>query len=66
MDVAKGQSQSTVVSLIYGATFVGTFSPIFAGIIVDEFGLKYAFSYCGTIALISTAIFGFLKLPSRD
>ena len=66
MDVAKGKSQSTVVSLIYGATFIGTFSPIFAGIIVDGFGLKYAFTYCGVIALISTGIFAFLKLPSKN
>lgn len=65
MDVAKGQAQSTVVSLIYGATFLGTISPIFAGMIVDEFGLKYAFTYCGVIALISTIIFGVLKLPTK-
>ena len=66
MDVAKGQAQSTVVSLIYGASFLGAISPIFAGMIVDEFGLKYAFTYCGVISLISTIIFGFLKLPSRN
>ncbi len=66
MDVAKGQAQSTVVSLIYGASFLGTISPIFAGMVVDEFGLKYAFTYCGVIALISTIIFGFLKTPSRN
>ena len=66
MDVAKGQAQSTVVSLIYGASFLGMVSPIFAGMIVDEFGLKYAFTYCGAIALISTIIFGFLKLPAKN
>ena len=66
MDVAKGEAQSTVVSLIYGASFIGSMSPIFAGMIVDEFGLKYAFSYCGVIALISTIIFGLLKLPSKS
>ena len=38
MDVARGNVQSTVVSLIYGAGFLGTFSPWFAGYLVDRFG----------------------------
>ena len=37
MDVAQGEAQSTVVSLIYGASLLGAFSPVLAGLIVDFF-----------------------------
>ena len=64
MDVAKGKAQSTVVSLIYGASFLGTVSPIFAGLLVDEFGIRSAFIYSGVVAIISTLILMNVKLPS--
>ena len=63
MDVAKGKAQSTVVSLIYGASFFGTVSPIIAGFLVDSYGIKSAFIYSGIVALVSTLILGTLKLP---
>ena len=66
MDVSGGKAQSTVVSLIYGASFLGTISPIFAGLIVDEYGLKSAFVYSGIISLLATAVLAVLKLPSND
>ena len=66
MDVSKGRAQSTVVSLIYGASFLGTVSPIIAGLIVDEFGLKSAFIYSGVVALSATIVLGFIKLPSNE
>ena len=63
MDVSQGRAQSTVVSLIYGASFLGTVSPIIAGVLVDEFGLKSAFVYSGIVVLASTILLALLKLP---
>ena len=63
MDVSGGEVQSTVVSLIYGASFLGTLSPFVAGIIVDASETSNAFIYGGGIILVSTVILLFAKLP---
>ena len=63
MDVALGKAQSTVVSLIYGASFIGTLSPVIAGLLVDSFGLTSAFAYSGIIVLSSTVLLMALRLP---
>ena len=63
MDIAGGEVQSTVVSVIYGASFLGTISPIFAGIIVDSFGNSEAFLYGGAMVLLSGVVLGLAKLP---
>ena len=63
MDIAGGEVQSTVVSLIYGASFLGTLSPIIAGAIADSQGIPAAFVYGGVVILISTAILAMMKLP---
>jgi FSR family fosmidomycin resistance protein-like MFS transporter len=63
LDVSKGEAQSTVVSLIYGASFFGTFSPFVAGMIVDASDITNAFIYAGAIVLLSTVMLAFIKLP---
>lgn len=63
IDVAEGQSQSTVVALIYGASFFGTFSPFLAGLIVDATIITNAFVYAGVIVLASTVILAITKMP---
>ncbi len=63
MDVAGGEVQSTVVSLIYGASFLGTMSPVFAGIIADKFGTHITFIYGGSIVLLATVVLAMTKLP---
>lgn len=63
MDVGEGEVQSTVVSLIYGASFLGTLSPFLAGMIVDASKTSNAFIYGGGIVLMSGVILLFLKLP---
>lgn len=63
MDVARGNVQSTVVSLIYGAGFLGTFSPWFAGYLVDSFGIHSAFLYGGVVSLLAAALLVVLRLP---
>ncbi|MCH7785992.1 MAG: MFS transporter [Chloroflexi bacterium] len=63
MDVAGGEVQSTVVSLIYGASFLGTLSPIIAGIIADNFGVPSVFIFGGSVVLLGAVILLALKLP---
>ena len=63
MDIAGGEVQSTVVSLIYGASFLGAVSPILAGIIADQYGTPNAFLYGGAVVLLSALILSLLRLP---
>ena len=63
MDVAQGQAQSTVVSLIYGASFLGAFSPWVAGVIVDRTEISNAFIYGGAMVIIGAIILALTKLP---
>ena len=65
MDVSGGKSQPTVVSLIYGASLLGTVSPIFTGLLIDEFGLKSAFLFSGVITLMATIVLILVKLPTN-
>ena len=65
MDVAgEDEVQSTIVSLIYGASFIGTFSPVFAGLIADNYGAHIAFVYGGAVVLLGALILALTKLPS--
>lgn len=66
MDVAQGASQSTVVSLIYGASILGAFSPILAGKITDATITQDAFVYGGLVVLASAVILAMVKLPKTD
>ena len=63
MDIAGGEIQSTVVSLIYGASFLGTVSPIIAGVIADSYGTSSTFLYGGAVTLVATVVLALLKLP---
>ncbi len=63
MDIAGGEIQSTVVSLIYGASFLGTVSPIIAGVIADSYGTTSAFLYGGAVTLVATVVLALLRLP---
>ena len=63
MDVAQGQAQSTVVSLIYGASFLGAFSPWVAGVIVDRTEISNAFIYGGAMVIVGAIILALTNLP---
>ena len=63
MDIAGGEIQSTVVSLIYGASFLGTISPIIAGVFADNYGTSSAFLYGGAVTLVATVVLALLRLP---
>ena len=67
MDAAGGEVQSTVVSLIYGATFLGTVSPILAGLIVDQTGdTSNAFIYGGVVMFLTAAALASVRLPRTE
>jgi MFS family permease len=63
IDAAKGHVQSTVVALIYGAGFLGTFSPYIAGLLVDKFGIHSAFLYGGAVSVLAVVLLIPLRLP---
>ena len=63
MDVARGQAQSTVVSLIYGASFLGAFSPWIAGRIVDLTQTSNAFVFGGAMVIIGVTLLSLTRLP---
>jgi MFS family permease len=64
MDTAGGEVQSTMASLIYGASFLGAFSPIIAGAIVDATGTTAnAFTYGGAVVLAGVPVLLLLRLP---
>ena len=63
MDVARGQAQSTVVSLIYGASFLGAFSPWVAGRIVDLTQTSNAFVFGGAMVIIGVILLSLTRLP---
>lgn len=64
MDIAGGEVQSTVVSLIYGASFLGIIAPVMAGAIIDSTGDNTnAFLFGGAISLLSVFALILLKLP---
>ena len=63
MDVSGGEVQATVVSLIYGAGFLGTLSPVLAGVIVDASETSVAFIYGGGIVVAAAILLSLVKLP---
>ena len=66
LDVAPGATQSTVVSLIYGAGFIGTFSPYVAGLISDHYGIHSAFVYGGSVLVLPTLLLLFASFPRQS
>lgn len=66
LDSARGHLQSTVVSLIYGAGIVGTFSPYLAGLLSDKYGIQSAFIYGGAILIIPPLLLLTVNLPRTN
>ena len=51
---------------IYGASFIGTLSPVIAGVIWDNYGVEETFVYGGALVLLGTLVLAFmLRLPAR-
>ena len=66
MDVSQGEAQSTVVSLIYGASFLGAFSPFLAGVIVDFGTTSDAFVYGGVMVFLAGVVLAMIRLTPAD
>ena len=66
MDVSQGEAQSTVVSLIYGASFLGAFSPFLAGVIVDAGATSDAFVYGGVMVFLAGVVLALIRLTPAD
>ena len=67
IEAAAGAVQSTVVSLIYGASFIGTLSPVIAGLMWDNYGVQATFVYGGALVLVGTLVLAvMLRLPGRE
>ena len=63
LDANRGQIRASVVALIYGAGFLGTFSPYLAGLIADAFTIRSVFLYGGVITLIAAITMTVVRLP---
>ncbi len=56
-DLAPSDVQSTTVSLVFGvATLVGSFAPLFAGYLADEYSLKATFYFCAALVLAAALV----------
>ena len=66
LDAARGVAQSTVVSLLYGAGVLGTFSPYIAGLIADRYGIHSAFVYSGIVLVVPTVLLLLARFPTSS
>jgi FSR family fosmidomycin resistance protein-like MFS transporter len=64
--VVGENGQSTVVSVMYGASFLGILSPIIAGVIVDETRTQNAFIYGSVMVFIATFVLAVMRLPRGE
>jgi MFS family permease len=66
LDATRGIAQSSVVSLIYGAGFLGTFSPFIAGLISDRYGIHSAFVFGGIVLIAPTVLLAVARFPRQE
>ena len=56
-DLAPSDVQSTTVSLVFGvATLVGSFAPLVAGYLADEYSLRATFYFCAALVLAASFV----------
>ena len=61
-----GKVQATVTSIIYAASFLGTFSPYVAGKIIDRYDISSVFIYGAIMALITGILLLWFRLPRTE
>ncbi len=66
LDNSQGTTQSTVVSLMYGAGFIGTFAPYLAGLISDQYGIRSAFLSGGIVLIIPVLLLSATRFPRNS
>ena len=62
-ELAGEAMQSTTVSLIYAASFVGALAPTIAGVLADAYGFKSTFLFAGVLVGLSALILSIASLP---
>ena len=65
VEQAGNQVHSTVVSLIYASSFVGSLAPTVAGVLADAYGLKSVFYFSALLATAAAVILAFTAMPRR-
>ncbi len=61
-----GKVQATVTSIIYAASFLGTFSPYVAGKIIDQYDIYSVFIYGAIMAAITGILLLWFRLPRTE
>jgi predicted MFS family arabinose efflux permease len=65
VEQAGNEVHSTVVSLIYASSFVGSLAPTVAGILADAYGLQSTFYFSALLGAAAFVILAFTKMPRR-
>ncbi len=64
--VPGSDMHATIVSLIYGASFVGALAPTLAGVLSDEYGLRSTFIFSAALVGAAAAVMAVTRLPGRS
>ena len=64
--LAGERLQSTVVALVYSASFVGALAPTLAGILADAVGLKATFGFSSVLVVLAALALSRAKLSARQ
>jgi len=65
VEQAGAAMHSTITSLVYASTFVGSLSPTVAGILADTYGLKSTFFLSAGLVATAALVMALTKLPHR-
>lgn len=65
VEQAGHEVHSTVVSLIYASSFIGSLSPALAGVLADAYGLKSTFLFSAVVGAGAAVVLAMTNLPSR-
>ena len=64
--LAGERLQSTVVALVYSASFVGALAPTLAGILADAVGLKATFGFSSVLVVLAALALSRAKISARQ
>jgi FSR family fosmidomycin resistance protein-like MFS transporter len=64
-ELAGDEVQSTIVSLIFAAGFLGSLAPTIAGVLADAYGIKVTFVFSAVCVAIGTLVLAATRLPAK-
>jgi len=65
VELAGHEVHSTVVSLIYASSFIGSLAPTLAGRLSDSYGRPSTFYFSASLAVLATVVLILTRLPKR-